>query len=149
MMTAARQTPAMSVVPKSTDSKTHLQLPIPGLNLNEIRVQALMRRFPVPMERESAEIFFRSNCVFSLKYKEDIDIIKVALKGKDGEDDTDKRELTINLYVCDQTSYNSKYLRTAQILYRQWLDIEKDKLSNDQQTIDSQIDELVRQQKSL
>lgn len=115
------------------------QLQIPGIDVEEDRIKGLMKRFPLPETRDLAEKFFRAKCVFNLKYKQDVDIIKVSLKNRNYEDDIWKMEGSIEFPADDQDAYDEKYVEVAQELYWQWLKLEKDKYSNDL-PIDQQIE---------
>ena len=103
---------------------------IPQLDPKDVRVQDLIKRYPPPTNRHQCEEFVRARCVFSLRWKEDSDFCKIALKGRNADEDVDQvvlhRELPAVMYGGTQ-EWDRKFIAAARQLYWTWISLEKDK----------------------
>lgn len=111
-------------------NKEHSQMEIPGIDVADIRVRSLMKNYPFPTDRQSAENFMRAKGIVNIRYNEDSDRIRMGLKNTDNQEDPTKFERTSDLPIYDRNAYDTKYVSMAQRVYKLWLELEKDKHDN-------------------
>ena len=117
--------------------ETHHQPSLPGINADEIRRQELLKKFPRPVTKELATMFYRKfkkdkERVYSVQaliaIQQDHDLLRVVLKTKDGDDDDVKFEKKAELPHDDPEEYDRLYIKRACEAWDCWIANEELKL---------------------
>lgn len=103
------------------------QISLPGINRKQYAYDALLKDNPTPNNTKEAEVFFRKHTDTLIKLKEDIDYIRVVLKGEDEGADKQKREYSKELSIHDMKERDKQFVELAAKVHADWLELEEPK----------------------